>query len=245
MTDPIFVDVYVGDKPCDWGAYIAAGPPFHGAIFKLSQGLDFAYMDWARVQRAPFLASQRYGVDLFDGFYHYLTFHQDGRAQAERYWSFMEQLGGEKMGTLWAMVDVERGGQRIPNPSRQMVHDRVGGFAARYLQLSGRQATLYGGELLRSAGVVDLMECGRSAVALYGSELHGKHESTIQFLFRTGTDLTHLLLWQYVSAEGPPTGPDGYPRTAPGCGRVDMSALVMHGGIQALRSKLWAERPTS
>lgn len=113
QLDPLFVDCYPLDGTKDWNAYIAAGPPWHGAIFKLSQGLAYEYSDWARAQRAPFLASSRYGVDLWDGFYHYLDIGTDGVKQAERFMFLMERVGGEKIGTLWAMVDVERGGQRV------------------------------------------------------------------------------------------------------------------------------------
>lgn len=244
MTDPLFVDVYPGDGPKDWHAYIQAGPPWHGAIFKLTQGLDYAYTTWAQVQRAPFVVHERYGHDLFDGLYHYLTFHQDGSTQAERFWLHVERIGGESAGTLWAMVDVERGGQRIANPSRALVEDRTRAFAERYHKLSGRQPTLYGGELLRSVGVTDLLGCGRSAVALYGPRLDAGH-GTIDFLRRTGTDLEHLMLWQYRGTEPQQDGPAGYPMSAPGCGVVDISALTLPGGLDALRSTLWAEAPQS
>lgn len=241
MTDALFVDCYPGDGPKDWAAYIAAGPPWHGAIFKLTQGLDYDYSTWARRQRAPFVASPRYGRDLFDGFYHYLTLHQDGGLQAERFWQHMQLVGGELAGTLWAMVDVERGGQRVVSPSRAVVEDTTRAFAERYHALSGRLPTLYGGELLRSVGVTDLLGCGRSAVALYADHLGALGESTESFLKRTGTDLDHLLLWQYAG-DGVAHLP-GYPSSAPGCGRVDISVLTWPVGIDALRSGLWAERP--
>jgi hypothetical protein len=82
------------------------------------------------------------------------------------------------------------------------------------------------------------MGCGRSAVALYGSELHGKGETTEQFLERNGTDLAHTGWWQYAEADGEPTGPAGYPREAPGIGRVDINAVILPGGLPALRALL-------
>lgn len=245
MIDALFVDTYPGDPACDWDAFVAAGPPWHGAIFKLTQGLDFEYSAWAARQRSRIAYQDRYAVDLWDGYYHYLTLHQDGRVQADRFWLAMERIGGERSGTLWAMVDVERGGQRIANPSRALVEDRTGAFAARYEQLSGRKATLYGGELLRSVGADDRMGCGRSAVALYGPRLGGPHEGTVDFLRRTGTDLAHLALWQYRGTEPQTMGPPGYPMTAPGCGACDISALVLPGGLATLRSTLWAEAPAA
>jgi hypothetical protein len=248
MTDPLFVDLYPLDGPKDWNAFIAAGPPWHGAVFKLSQGLRYEYSAWALDQRKPFLHHARYGRDLFDGFYHYLDIGADGAAQAQRFCQLMETIGGEHQGTLWGMVDVERGGQRVPL-TPQRVRDCVTSFAEEYFRLTGRRATLYGGELLRAirgtgSPSLDLMGCGRSWVALYGPQLHGKGESTSQFLARTGTDLQHLMAWQYDAGDDEVAlEPAGYPNVAPGCGKIDISALVMPGGLNTLRARLWAERP--
>lgn len=245
MTDALIVDTYPGDPPYDWAVYVAAGPPWIGARFKLTQGLDYSYGPWAKKQREHFVGHTRYAVDLFDGFYHYLTLHQDGRTQADRFWLAMESIGGERSGTLWGMVDVERGGQRVANPSRTLVEDCTRAFAARYEQLSGRLPTLYGGELLRSVGVKDRLGCGRSSVALYGARLGAPTEGTADFLSRTGTDLVHLESWQYRGTEPQSVAPVGYPLTAPGCGACDISALTLPGGLAALRSTLWAEKPAA
>lgn len=232
MTDALFVDCYPGDRRCDWARYIAAGPPWHGAIFKLSEGLYFECAEWALKQRKPFLASPRFGVDLFDGLYHFLALREDGAAQAEFAVAQCERAGGEQRGTLPLMIDVERGGQRDHNPSRAQVEDCTRAFAARYTALTGREATLYGGELLRGVGVTDLLGCGRSAIALYGATLPAN------VIARTGTDLAHLALWQYVGADERTAGPSGYPLEAPGCGPVDISAWVMAGGIDSVRATL-------
>lgn len=229
MTDPLFVDCYPLDGRKDWSAFIAAGPPWHGAVFKLTQGTRFEYAAWAAAQRAPFLASSRYGVDLFDGFYHYLTLDEDGAAQAEWFWKQMLAIGGELPGTLWAMVDVERGGQRsIPTKAR--FDACVGAFCGRYKALSGREATLYGGELLRAMGEHSRMGAGRSAIALYNATLPA------DVVARTGTDLDHLLFWQY-DGDGEAYLPD-YPKTAPGCGKIDISVLTLPGGLDAMRAAL-------
>jgi len=240
--DPLFVDVYPGDRACNWAQYIAAGPPWHGAIFKLSQGTRYEYAVWAAHQRELFRNSERFGDDLFDGYYHYLDFAAPGDLQAEWFWGQMGKIGGERSGTLWAMVDAERGGQQI-ELTKVLVEHRIGGFAERYRQLSGRTATLYGGELLRSIGASGRYGCGRSAVALYGPELHAARETTAGFLARTGTDLAHLALWQYRGTGSQVKGPKGYPLTAPGCGEVDISALVLAGGLTTLCATLWAELP--
>lgn len=43
MTEALIVDLYEGDlggKP-DWAKLAAPGPPWHGAIVKVSEGLDY------------------------------------------------------------------------------------------------------------------------------------------------------------------------------------------------------------
>jgi len=115
----------------------------------------------------------------------------------------------------------------------------VRSFAGRYQQLTGRLPTLYGGELLRAVGVAGRLGCGRSAIALYGATL------LASVVTRTGTDLAHLLLWQYVGADQRTPGPAGYPLEAPGCGRVDISALVAPGGPVVMWTGRWAVRPAA
>lgn len=235
VTDPLFVDVYAGDGAKDWHTFCAAGAPWSGVIIKCSQGTYYRPLEYA-MERRSFLAAagDRIGVDLFEGAYHYLDLSIDGAAQAEY---AVRSCGAPTLGTLWMMVDVERGGQRIKNPSKALVMDRTLGFATRYEQLTGRQATLYGGELLRAVGITDRLGCGRSAIALYGPRLPA------DVIKRTGTDLEHLMLWQYSGADDRTAGPAGYPLVAPGCGAVDISALVLPGGVAGLRAQLWAERP--
>lgn len=234
---PCGVDVYPLDPTCNWLVYIAAGWPWCMACFKLTEGLDHEYAAWAELQRSPFLASPRFAYDLFDAYYHFLTLHQDGTLQAEWFWRFMIRIGGERRGTLPAMVDVERGGQLIVDPSRARVEDLVGAFARRYEQLSGRLATLYASEIPRSLGIRGLMGCGRSAIALYGTELRGENDDTTeQFLERTGTSLHDAFLWQYRGTDPQKAGPAGYPMTAPGCGAVDINAAILPGGLPALRA---------
>lgn len=225
---PIAVDVYAGDGPKDWAAFCAAGPPWTAAIFKCSQG-NYYRSGYYVSERAKFLRSA--GPEHFEGAYHYLDFGIDGVAQADY---AVTGGGGRRPNTLPMMVDVERGGQRILDPSRALVTDRVHAFADRYFVLTGRRATLYGGELLRSLGATDRMGCALSAVALYGAHLGASGESTAAFLARTGTDLGHLLLWQYREAGGKTKAPLDYPILAPGAGNVDISAITLPGGVAAL-----------
>jgi len=246
VTAACIIDLYPGDKQVDWKVYCAAGPPWHGAIFKASQALRYSYLEWLTHQRSLFIAAagDRYGLDLFDGMYHYLDLGQDGTKQADFFMHNVEASGGEQKGTLPAMVDVERGGQLPTDCTLARVEHVTRGFAERYKALTGREATLYGGELLRSVGVKDRLGCSRSAVALYGPKLQGRGidtNTTEKFLHATGTDLAHTLLWQYGMADDPSEPPAGYPSSAqvPGAPtRVDVSAVLQSDGVSALRALL-------
>jgi hypothetical protein len=234
---PLAVDVYAGDGRKDWAAFCAAGWPWVAVIFKCSQGTYYRPGQYVS-ERASFLRSA--GPDHFDGAYHYLDFGLDGSAQADY---AVASVGKPRSTTLPMMVDVERGGQRIQNPSRELVEDRVRSFAARYHELTGRLPTLYGGELLRSLKISDRLGCGLSAIAAYGPELRRFDRqferyigTTAGYLAEAGTDLEHLMLWQYRGTGKQESGPAGYPMTAPGCGVVDISAITLPGGVMALHA---------
>lgn len=236
--DPLFIDCYEGDGRKDWFAFVTAGPPWHGVILKATQGL-YCSPPWYALQRKKIVDTARgvgrYGVDFFDGAYHYLDLAQDGVAQCDFALKAIIAAGGEMEGTIPLMVDVERGGQKDSrNISRQQVEDCTEAFADRYRARTGRGATLYGGELLRAVAVRGRMGCDRSVVALYGAELHGKGESTASFLRRTGTDLGHLMMWQYCGDGTAELA--GYPSFAPGCGKIDISVLTLPGGLPAIRA---------
>jgi len=244
VTDPLIIDVYPGDHRVDWAAFCAEGEPWVGAILKASQGIRYSYLEWLTHNRNQLrdAAGDRYGVTMFDGMYHYLDLSVSGIRQADYFWSVCEQAGGERAGTLPAMVDVERGGQTIKAMTQTQVEDCTRAFADRIHVLSGREPTLYGGELLRAVGVKDRLGCGRSAVALYASRLGTKGESTEAFLARTGTDLAHTMLWQYCGTDAAEDGPIGYPLRAPGCvDPVDINAVILPGGLEALRALLPAK----
>ncbi len=239
MTFEFLVDEYPGDGKKDWPSFIAAGPPWFGAIFKITQGIRYEYAAWAAAQRAPFLLSDRYGDTLFDGFYHFLELQTDGRAQAEWALKHVTMAGGEQRGTIWMMLDVERGGQTIQTITKQIVDDRAGSFSTRWEQLTGTKPTLYGGELLRSVGEHGLLGCGRSAIARYTATLPE------QVVIDTGTTEEDLLLWQYTGGTKDQTADNslrGAPLEAPGCGRTDISVVTKAGGIAAMAAQLAADR---
>ena len=88
MSDPLIVDVYAGDvagKP-DWSKLVAAGPPWHGAIIKATEGLHYAPpwfgWNWDAIRSA---SGSRFGVDFFRGCYHYLRFDLGGIEQARAF----------------------------------------------------------------------------------------------------------------------------------------------------------------
>ena len=235
MIQPLIIDTYSDAKFGDVKALMDAGPPWHGFVHKLTQGTY--HEETARVMqyRPTTLAHPRYAVDFWEGYYCFLDLNQAAVEQADYYWAMMMKCGGEKLGTLWAMIDVERGGQsRIPSAAQ--VFDGVTAWANRYEQLSGRKPTLYGGELLRALGIhkpgapVNLLGCGRNSIAMYNATLP---ENVV---IATGTDEADLLDWQYCG-DGE-AYLKGYPTSAPGFGPIDINVLTTPGGLDGLRTQL-------
>ena len=233
MTDPLIVDAYSGDGWKAWDELVGAGAPWCGAILKATQG---TYYDggvwfptsWRSVRAA---GRARYGHDWFRGAYHYLDVRQPGDQQADYFLSAVDRAGGWACGDLWPMVDVERAGQRLTISAAQVI-DCTEAFTQRVQQRLGRQVMLYGGSWLADLGIVERMGCSWLAIARYTPTLP-------QHVYqRIGWDLASLALWQYC---GDGVGHlDGYPVQAPGCGRIDISALVLPGGLEALRGQLAA-----
>jgi len=233
--DPLLVDAYQADGPKDWRALAAAGAPWHGAILKATQGTYYRDTAWfaPNWQAVRSVAGERYGVDWFRGAYHYLDVRQPGADQADYFLEAITHGGGSGPGDLWPMVDVERAGQR-PATSSQQVIDCVSAFAARIRAEIGRDTMLYGGSWLADLAITSRMGCRWLAIARYTPQLPA-------YVYeRIGWDRASLALWQYC---GDGTGYlAGYPREAPGCGRVDISAMVMPGGFEALRAGLGGAR---
>jgi GH25 family lysozyme M1 (1,4-beta-N-acetylmuramidase) len=229
--DALLVDVYQGDGGKDWAALAAAGPPWHGAILKATQGTyyrDTAWLapNWRAVRAA---GGARYGVDWFRGAYHYLDVRQPGGDQADAYLAAVDYAGGWGPGDLWPMVDVERAGQREATSSQQVI-DCTGAFVARVTAATGREVMLYGGSWLADLAITARMGCAWLAIARYTPTL------PVHVYERIGWDRDHLVLWQYCGDGTSYLA--GYPREAPGCGKVDISALVLPGGISAFRTHL-------
>jgi GH25 family lysozyme M1 (1,4-beta-N-acetylmuramidase) len=238
--DSLLVDCYEGDGTKNWAALAAAGEPWIGARLKASEGTYYR-PTWFVEQLMKLAAAcpERNGVTWFFGGYHYLKFNEDARAQAD---VFMQQLetavAGAGLravpappGLLAPMVDVERAGQAASSLTAARVEDTTEAFAERILEVCGARPTLYGGELLAALGITSHLGCDRLAIARYTPEL--PHA----VVTRIGWDQPDE--WQYC---GDGTAfLAGYPNEAPGCGKVDISAVVSTSsqtGLERLREQL-------
>ncbi len=228
--DPLIVDAYEGDGRKDWDVLAAAGAPWSGVILKATQGTYYngGYWfagNWPAVARA----GANHGRELWQRWaYHYLDIRQDGAEQAQFFVRTVHAAGG-LMSTDMVMVDVERAGQRAGISVGQVI-DCVQTFVAEIGRLTGHAVVLYGGSWLADMYISVRMGCRYLAIARYTAMLP-------EFAYRRiGWDRESLALWQYCG--------DGeshlanYPNAAPGCGKIDISALVLPGGLAALQPLL-------
>jgi GH25 family lysozyme M1 (1,4-beta-N-acetylmuramidase) len=233
MTDSLIVDAYEGDGRKDWAALAAAGDPWRGAILKATQGTYYSGGTWFSGQwRLVDLAGRhanRQASHWIRGAYHYLDLRQDAVAQADHFLAVLTRAGGARPFDVLA-VDVERAGQR-ENISGAQVVDRVSAFARRVKDRTGKWLLLYGGSYLAELGIVDRMGCKYLWTARYTETLPAVTYT------RIGWDLASLAMWQYAGVAGNghvEAKLKGYPTTAPGCGAIDISAVVLPGGTDAL-----------
>ena len=230
--DPLLVDCYELDGRKDWESLASAGVPWVGAVIKATQGLYYR-PQWfdQQIRALSTVCPSRNGSTWFFGAYHYLDIGMDGAEQADYFLGAFGRAGVSLTapGMLWPMVDVERGGQRVPL-TKTRVEDVTGKFAARVLAVTGRTPTLYGGELLASLGITNHLGCGRLAIARYAATL--PHD----VVMRIGWGAPWI--WQFCG-DGEAYLP-GYPSVAPGCGKVDISVLTGAGGLEQLAADLAA-----
>ena len=239
-VSPLFADVYQGDlngRP-DWEALAKLGAPWHGAIIKATEGTHYAPYWFATQWRAlRNVAGARYGEDWFRGCYHFLKLTGDGAKQAEWYAHAIEHAGGWGVGDLWPIVDVELGGEKNSNhnATKQQIIDCTTAFVERVRSIYGREVMLYANGALRDRNIKVRMGCDWLWCPRYTPTLPA-------FIYeRSGWTVEELAMWQYV---GDGVGfLHGYPSSVPGFGKVDISALTLPGGLERLRSLLWAERP--
>lgn len=237
MTDPLIVDAYAGDGAKNWTALAAAGAPWCGAMLKATQGTYYTGGTWFpgawRMVKLAGVHANR-GAGWVRGAYHYLSTTLSGRNQADYFVAALNRAGGWDSTDILA-VDVERAGQRS-TISAQGVIDCVSSFAERTRELTGRWMMLYGGSWLRDLGITSRMGCKYLWIARYSGLLPAEAYT------RIGWDRNSLAMWQYAGLAGggkmEPADPaqrlKGYPFEAPGCGPIDISAVVLPGGIAAL-----------
>lgn len=256
--DPLIVDAYAGDfggHP-NIGALIAAGPPWHGIIFKATEGTYYPYTtaqrDWfcANWLPARILAMERYGAPVgatrmapgaigepiapwFRGAYHYMRIDQDPIRQADLFLKLVELAGGWGPGDLWPMVDVESA-ENPAKPSTQQIVDAVSLWASKITSAIGRTPMLYGNVYLAEHGVTSHMNCGTLTVARYKPDLPSNIYQRIGWQLAKPAAMPTLWGWQY---SGDPEGGSlvGYPTKTPlsATENADIIAIVAAGGGQA------------
>jgi GH25 family lysozyme M1 (1,4-beta-N-acetylmuramidase) len=235
MTDPLIVDCYEGDlngHP-DWQKLADAGPPWHGAIVKASEGLAY-HSSWFGMQWRALktVGGARYGQDWFRGAYHYARIAEDAVKQAHVYLGQVEQAGGWDVGDLWPMIDVESA-NNPDKPGKAKLEDWVSTYAAEIERETGRKPTLYGNIYLWENGVTSTCGCGTLIVARYSMTLPATVYQRIGWTWSAKPDAEPptLLGWQGV---GDGEGYWSMPTTSP-IGKVDITAFVVaNGGTAAL-----------
>lgn len=227
--DPLFGDWYAGDGDIDFSKLVAAGPPWHGAILKATQGAHYDggswfQKHWPAVKNA---AGDRYGQDFFRGCYLYIDFSISPDQQVDLFMQTVDRAGGFSYGDLAPIVDVERGGQRA-SLTKTLVEDTTSTVVELLHAATGEPIILYGGELIRSLEITSKMGCHFAWVAEYASHLDPS------IYTKMGFSLEEVLFFQYCGKNNG-TSVDcylkDYPCTTPS-GLADISAAIIAGGGQ-------------
>ena len=233
-VDPLLVDISPHSRhairPEAWARFAAAGPPWVGAILKAGQGLHDCGT-WVREHAA---AVREAGIPL--GYYWYLRLDGDdnnyGAEQADAFAALM----AEQPANIWPIVDVEEGGGDGRESNAEIV-DRHGpgvvstivrAFVERIRARTGLPTILYAGGWLRGLGLRSLLGCELLWLAAYTSRLPASwYEHDL------GCPLERLWAWQYAGFNGQRMLAElaGYPHTSPIGMQVDISAVVMPGGL--------------
>jgi GH25 family lysozyme M1 (1,4-beta-N-acetylmuramidase) len=236
--------VYEDDLNCapNWPA-AAADAQINGAILKATQGLTYCDPSWLKANWSAIhnVAGRNVGTNWFCGAYHYLEATSintttNGDQQAAFFLQNLEAAGGLGPDDLWPIVDMESADNTGVGATQ--FADTTAAFAAGILSRTGRATMLYGGETIRSLGITSRMGCSWLWTARYASTLP---ESEI---LQMGWTEDTLWGWQY---QGTGTGNWGYLANYPTSilnfaedGQVDLSVMVMPGGLAALRTALVA-----
>lgn len=235
--DACFVDLYAPDLYKDWVKYCAAGAPWMGAVFKVSQGVGYSDDTWLKheVTAAKAAMGLEYGQGYLVGGYHYWTAKDDPKTQAERFIKHAEFAGlGHK--DLWPVVDVESANNG--NPSGQQIVDGVSTYTERMAELGYKTMILYGASFLYDHGVTSRMGCKWIWPARYTATFPEN------VLTRIGWSEDAFLAWQIRgddnNAQLKNKAGQLYPDSAPGIGKTDISVLTFPGGLPALTAAVAA-----
>lgn len=234
--DGFLVDVYQGDlggHP-DWQRLVDAGPPWHGALVKASEGIQYVSSWFGTQWRAlKTCAGSRYGVDFWRGAYHYWRAAQDPIKQAHVFLGQVQAAGGFDTGDL-VMIDVE--GANNGTVTGQQIVASVSAWVEEVKRETGKKVVLYGNMLLAESNVTDHCGCDALIVARYTPTLPPVIYNRIGWTWSNdaGAELPTLLGWQY-SGSGQrgefmgDTSVTGYPTKTP-IGIADTTAIIGAGG---------------
>ncbi len=224
MTDPLLLDVspHCPQRPDVWSRLAAAGAPWAGAILKGGQGLH----DCGRWVREHAEAVRAAGIPL--GYYWFLRLDRDGAAQADAF----ADLIAEQPCNVWPIVDVEEGSdnaEHVVQRGRERVVEVTREFVGRLWLRTSLPTILYAGGWLRGLGLRSMLGCEYLWLAAYTSRL-----PAAWYEHDLGCPPDRLWAWQYAGHNGREmlAALDGYPRTSPIGVQVDISAVVMPGGMR-------------
>jgi GH25 family lysozyme M1 (1,4-beta-N-acetylmuramidase) len=246
--DPLFLDAsrWSRQRPEDWPALAAAGLPWIGVCLKASEGRyssrEWFEPHWRAIREA---GGDRFGVDWFRGAYLFARLDTPWEVQAD---TFLRTVGPPAIGDLFATIDVEEGDPRDPASNAAIVRasgpryveDIIAPIAAKLRRETGHDVTLYAGGWYASLGLRSRLGCDWLWWAAYTRELPASWYGA------AGWTPDRLLWWQYDGSGNSNGKLVGYPTRAPieHGEDVDISVLTLPGGIERLRSLLWAERPS-
>jgi hypothetical protein len=237
MVSPLSVDLYEEDLHGHPGmqAYFRAGLPWAIVGLKATEG-DYYPRDptWFHTTY-PLVkecAGDRWGDTAFRWAYHYFRVDRDPIKQADLHMGLVDSAGGQGLGDLRAVVDVESS-EQPKNATAQQVIDGVTKFAERIKTRQGRAPILYAGSYIRALKITDHMGCEFLMTAAYGSSLPSRLYTEM------GWPIDKLLGWQYQGTEGY-SGPKNYPRECPmGPGPLDLTAITICDGVAPEQQLAW------
>jgi GH25 family lysozyme M1 (1,4-beta-N-acetylmuramidase) len=234
---PLFVDVspWSVQRPEAWQQLADAGPPWSGAILKVSEG-RFGYSSWFAPHWAALGAVQCERLWL-RGAYGFWRRAIPGTDQAHVMLREIQRAGGLDDDDLLA-IDVETSAWNAA-ATRCEVEDGVSIMAETLRREAGREVVLYAGVWLAQLGITSRLRCALEWYPSYTAQLYRR------VFERIGWDRSSLLAWQGVGLDARGVHAEWpLPETTP-IGDADINALLLPGGIEAMRARLRVVAPCS